>query len=294
MKYYEFIGVVVIFLVILIILVVGGSINKGATVSSTYNEEVLENIPKEGIEIDFLSDEVQKIYPFNGAFPQNELIYLTQIKNLEKNELTNENVLRLGFAKVTKDDWADSYTGEGEPLEINQIILEQYIKNIFGSINYSHMDFGNLDLKFDGYITSLYDNTYDKENKKYKIEIEAGDGIGESYIEIHTVKAYKFEDRIEIVINPIYFDNLGEQEIDDQFVFVHKGYAYYNYETEKFENPITGELATIYEYNETTKTTDYVEEIKNINVEQLEKYTITYKLNKANNNYEFSSIKYEK
>ena len=88
MKYYEFIGVVVIFLVILIILVVGGSINKGATVSSTYNEEVLENIPKEGIEIDFLSDEVQKIYPFNGAFPQNELIYLTQIKNLEKNELT--------------------------------------------------------------------------------------------------------------------------------------------------------------------------------------------------------------
>ena len=47
-------------------------------------------------------------------------------------------------------------------------------------------------------------------------------------------------------------------------------------------------------YNEDTMKLEYVDEIKNINIEDLETYIFTYKLNKKTNAFEFESLEYEK
>lgn len=293
MKFYEFITVTIIFVILLAGILVGGQINRKTDVQNTYNSGLIEEKRNEGISLDIQDEKVQKIYPFTGAFPTNELAYLSKLKNVNRENMTNEFILRTAFAKVTKDDWAASYEAEGEPVEIDAKVLDGYIKDIFGNIEYTHDDFSNFDLSVDGAVTSLYEAEYNEKTKTYTIEINEGDGVEDSYIDVHTIKATQHGDKIKIVINPIYLDNIGEKKNEDgEYAFNYKVYSSYDFKTKKFENELTGELDKI--YNAYTINLEFVDEIKNINVEELESYIITYRLNGKTNTFEFESLEYEK
>ena len=76
---------------------------------------------------------------------------------------------------------------------------------------------------------------------------------------------------------------------------MYKAYKTFDYEKQEFKDELTGTIEESL-YKEIINPTDpieYIEEIKNIKEEQLEKYTITYKLNEENNEYEFESLKFE-
>ena len=293
MKFYEFITVTIIFVILLAGILIGGEINRSSDVTNSYNSGLIEEKRNEGISLDIKDEKVQKIYPFTGAFPTNEFAYLAKLKNVNRENMTNEFVLRTAFAKATKDDWAASYKGEGEPVEIDAKILEGYINDIFGNIEYTHTDFSNFDLSVDGAETSLYEAEYDEKTKSYTINFVEGDGVEDSYIDVHTIKATQHGDKIKIVINPIYLDNIGEKKNEDgEYAFYYKAYSSYDFKTEKFENELTGELDKI--YNAYTINLEFVDEIKNINVEDLETYTLTYRLNGKTNTFEFESLEYEK
>lgn len=293
MKFYEFITVTIIFVILLAGILIGGQINKKTDVTNSYNSGLIEEKRNEGISLDIKGEKIQKIYPFTGAFPTNEFAYLTKLKNVNRENMTNEFILRTAFAKVIKDDWAESYAGEGEPVEIDAKILEGYIEDIFGNIEFTHDDFSNMDLSIDGAETSLYEAEYKEKTKSYTINFNAGDGVEDSYVDVHTIKASQHGDKIKIVINPIYLDNIGEKENDEgENAFYYKAYSSYDFKTEKFENELTGELDKI--YNAYTINLEFVDEIKNINVEDLETYTLTYRLNGKTNTFEFESLEYEK
>lgn len=293
MKFYEFITVTIIFVIILAVILVGGKINNGTDVQNAYNPELIEDKRAEGVNLDINDEDIQKIYPFTGAFPTNELAYLTKLKNVNRENMSNEFILRTAFAKVTKEDWAESYTSETEPVEIDASVLEKYIEDVFGNIEYTHSDFSNFDLSVDGAITSLYENEYDEKTKTYTINFNEGDGVEDSYVDVHTVKVFQHGDKIKIVINPIYVDNLGQKTNDEgENAFFYKCYSSYDFKTEKFEGELTGELDKI--YNSYTGELEFVNEIKNINLEDLETYTLTYRLNGKTNTFEFESLEFEK
>lgn len=292
MKFYEFITVTTIFVILLAGILVGGKINKGTDVQNTYDASLINEKRNEGINLEIDGERLQKIYPFTGDFSRNELSYLSKLKNVNRDNMTNEFVLRTAFAKVTEDDLSVSYKTENKTMEIDTKILEEYIADIFGNIEYTHSDFSNFDLEIDGARTSLYEAKYDETTKTYKINFNEGDGLEDSYIDVHTIKATQHGDKIKIIINPIYFDNIGKKKNDEgKSVFHYKSYASYDFKKEKFENELTGELDLI--YNDSVQKMDFVNEIKNIDINDLETYTLTYRLNGKTNTFEFESLEYE-
>ena len=293
MKFYEFITVTIIFVILLAGILIGGELNKSSDVQNTYNAELIEKQRNEGVSLDINGSKIQKIYPFTGAFPTDELAYLSKLKNVNRENMTNEFILRMAFAKVTKDDWSESYIAEDKPLEIDAKVLEGYVSDIFGNIDYVHSDFSNFDLEIDGATTKLYEAKYNEKTKTYKITSKAGDGVEDSFVDAHTIKATQHGDKIKIVINPIYFDNLGQRENDEgENVFYYKAYASYDFKNKMFENELTDEIDSI--YNKYTLNFEYSDEIKNIDANDLETYTLIYRLNGKTNTFEFESLEYEK
>ena len=144
MKFYKFITVTIIFVILLAGILIGGQIKKRIDVKNTWNSELGDEKRNEGINLDMTDEEIQKIYPFTGAFPTNEFAYLAKLKNINRENITNEVILRIAFAKVTKEDWAESYKNEEDAVEIDAKILDEYIENIFGNIEYKHTDFSNF------------------------------------------------------------------------------------------------------------------------------------------------------
>ena len=292
MKFYEFITVTTIFVILLAGIFVGGQLNRSVDVQNTYNSGFVDEKRNEGISLDIDSEKVQKFYPFTGAFPTNEFAYLAKLKNVDRENMTNEFILRTAFAKVTKEDWAESYKSEGKPVEIDAKVLEGYIEDIFGDIEYTHEDFSNFDLEVDGAVTSLYEAEYNAKTDTYKIQINEGDGVDDSYIDMHTIKVYQHGDKIKIVMNPIYLDNIGEKKNEDgEYSFHYKAYSSYDFKTEEFANELTGELDKIYKAY--TVNLEFVDEIKDIDVNKLETYILNYRLNGKTNTFEFESLEYE-
>ena len=79
----------------------------------------------------------------------------------------------------------------------------------------THTVEAGFDLSVDGAETSLYKAKYDERTKTYTINLNEGDGVEDSYIDVHTIKATQHGDKIKIVINPIYIDNIGEKKNED-------------------------------------------------------------------------------
>lgn len=288
MKFYEFITVIVVFVIVLAGILIGGQINK----ANVYDSESQNNNTNVGVELNIKDEKIQKIYPFTGAYYTNELAYLTKMQNVNRANMTNEFVLRTAFAKATKEDWADSYKGEGKPVEINAEILEKYINNIFGEIDYVHEDFSNKDLSIDGAITMLYECEYNEKKNTYTINFEAGDGMGDSYIEEFKIAAKQYGDKIEIIINPIYIDNIGEKKNEDgDNAFFYNVYSSYDFKTQKFENMLAEEIDTSIYRTLDNGDVEFVDEIKQISENDLEKYVLTYRLNGKTNQFEFENLK---
>lgn len=293
MKFYEFITVTIVFVILLVGILVGGRLNKSNDVQNTYDASLINEKRNEGINLEIDGEKLQKIYPFTGDFLKNELAYISKLKNVNRENMTNEFILRTAFAKVTEEDWSASYKKEDKEVELDAKILDEYIADIFGSIDYTHSDFSNFDLEIDGTKTSLYDAKFDETTETYKIKFNESDGLEDSYIDVYTIKAAQHGDKIKITINPIYFDNIGKKKNNEgKLVSYYKAYASYDFKKEKFENELTEELEMI--YNDNIQKIDFVDEIKNINIEDLETYILTYRLNGKTNAFEFESLEYVK
>lgn len=261
--------------------------------SEVIEEEATENNnSNKGIEIAFSDEIVQKIIPLTGAFPSNDFRYIANIKEISRKNITNDFILKLAWSKVKKEDWQNSYTGETSAVSIDASVLDKYIKDIFGNIEYKNANFSNKDLVMASSDTSLYDIIYDKPSNKYYIQFEAGDGVQDSFIIDNLYsKAMKYNDRIEITLHPIYVKNCGEMlGKDGIYHFSYVAYQHYNFETKSFIGRLTDTLENIYEKN--TEKPKYVQAILDIKVKDLETYKITYMLNKTTGNYEFYSLKY--
>ena len=249
------------------------------------NDDIKE---AEGEEIDFYSDEVQNLFPITGAFPTGNLAYITKLRNIE--EIDNDFILKAAFSKVTKDDWADSYVREGEELNVNSDVLDEYIKQIFGDIEYKKEDFNNEDIKYDNSTAGIYNIKYNEEENKYYININTGD-VDESVIVYLYPKAIKYKDRLEITIHPLYIRNCGEaQDQDGNYSFSYIAYRHYNYESNSFVSRLTDTMNGIYQYNEETDKEEYNKLIQGIQEKDLETYTFIYKLNEDTNSYELKSF----
>ncbi len=254
------------------------------------NSEIKSEV---GTEIKLSDEIVQKIIPLTGAFPSNDFRYIANIKQIDKKNLTNDFILKFAWSKVRKEDWQNSYTGETSAVSIDASVLDKYIKDIFGNIEYQNANFSNKDLVMAGSDTSLYDIIYDKPSDKYYIQFEAGDGVEDSFIIDNLYsKAMKYSDRIEITLHPIYVKNCGEMlGKDGIYHFSYVAYQHYNFETKSFVGRLTDTLENVYEEN--AEEPKYSQAILDIKEKDLEKYKITYMLNKTTGNYEFYSLKYE-
>lgn len=252
------------------------------TVSENSNTQTIPTIDKEGLSMDDAI--IEKIYPLTGAYPETNLCNIIKTKQIDTNSITNDFILKTAWTKVTKEDWADSYQGEAvHQLSIKSSILDTYIKDIFGDIPYQKTNFSTKDLVYDNAKTSLCDVIYNKQKDIYEIDINAGDGVDESFILIKNVKAEKYDNTIDITIYPLYLKNTTK--MDDDGYFIYEAYQHYDFNTHTFSNKLLDNLTTIFD----SSPTDIHSKISNLSDNTLESYTLSYKLN-DNGNYIFSSL----
>ena len=210
-------------------------------------EDVLANSNElEGEEDTTLEYDSGKLLPFTGAFPSVDIISVLAGKE-DLKEFSNEQILRLGFAKVTKEDWYDSYVGEGEPVSIPASVLDGYIKDIFGQdVKYEKASFSNdmysIDKDFSR-PTSSCKVTYTPENDTYVINHEYGDGINENYIKLLEPTTSKIRGKVEIelpYVFVVYSDEMVKGELDgiETEGFEYIVYANCDYDTKTFSEEL--------------------------------------------------------
>ena len=239
---------------------------------------------------DFYSEEIQNIFPITGAFPTANLAYISKLRNIERESINNDAILKLAFSKVSKEDWADSYISETEKLSIDASVLDRYVKQIFGEIEYKNDSFSNEDIKYDNNVSGIYNISFNEEENKYYIDINTGD-VDQSIIEYLYPKAIKTSNKIEIIVHPIYIRNCGEvQDEEGNYTFSYIAYKHYNFETNSFVSRITDTMNEIWHYNEETGENEYNKLIQGIQEKDLETYVLTYNYNEKTDKYEFSSL----
>ena len=175
-------------------------------IEKTNNSDVPE-------ELNFYSKQVQKIYPFTGAFP--DARYLYYYDSLNTKNMSNDFILNMAFSKITKEDWAESYMGEGELLSIQTELFEKYVKDIFGDINYTKKEFNNKNLRIDQEDLEFTEADVKFYNDKTKIQLTSSD-VSIYHVDMAEKRAFKYDDRIEIVLKPVI---LKEEEAQTYYDF---------------------------------------------------------------------------
>lgn len=245
------------------------------------------------IDIDYNSETVQKVAPLTGAFPENDIRLIAKTKFIKREELTNDFILKFAFSKITKDDWAASYEGEGSIVSFDADLLDKKIKDIFGNIEYEKTNFDNLDLSLeDSSNTSLYTAIYNSVDNRYSLQFLQGDGVDDSIVLPLNKKSIKKGDKLILTMNVIYLKNLGQElGTDGAYHFAFNAYQHYNFETKSFVSRLSDNFYDVYpEVDEATGEPILNSAITQINYSNLESYTITYYLNQETGNYEFESL----
>lgn len=286
-KFLNFLLAIVVILIVVIFSIVYYFIYDHKAETSVYNEII--HVSNDNVEevlepevLNFESSNIQKIYPFTGAFPHLDIVPFLQENLGSAKDLSNEQILRLGWAKVTKQDWADTYVGEGEPVSIKAEVLDKYIKNIFGNIEYHKEDFSNKGYTINPSqeeIAHTYDVKYDEVTDSYICTHLAGDGIGENIIQFPSVTAIKIGDRIKIDAKTVIAvpeetiekDSITGEEI---YYFKYKVYDNYNPETKTLGN----ELMEYKEINISSEE-DLKKVYKDLDLSKLNTISFIYKFN---------------
>lgn len=280
-------------------------VSTNININSTAEEMYANSDKVDGSENNVLEYDTEKLLPFTGAFPGVDIIALLAEKGDEK-EFSNEQILRLGFAKVTKEDWVDSYIGEGEPVSIPASVLDVYIKDIFGKdVKYEKASFSNDMYSIDKDVkipTSSCKVTYTPENDTYVINHQAGDGINENYIKLLEPTASKIKGKVEIelpYVFVVYGDEMvkGKSEFDwvesEMSGFEYIVYANCNYDTKTFSE----ELGRFTEFDDLANEdgiVDMSEIVNNIakkDLHKVNKVTFVYESNETNTEYILKEIR---
>lgn len=239
------------------------------------------------------STEVQTIYPFTGAFPSVDIIPFLK-ENLGKVEnLSNEQILRLGWAKVTKDDWADTYTSEHDTVSIKAEVLDKYIKDIFGNIEYTKSDFSNMEYQVSGDEkphTNSYEIKYDAETDSYIRNHMPGDGIGETRVYIPNVTAVKIGNYIKIDVKTVIEvpeEVIVKDETTGENINTFKNTVYDKYD---FETKTLGNKLLEFTEENISSEEDYKKIYKDIDLSKLNNISFMYELNSETGKYELNEI----
>ena len=303
-----FLSIIVILIVVIFSIVYYYMYNNKAEISvynelytkedATIRDEVIEEKDNfEDIEVlNIASSKIQKIFPFTGAFPNINIIPFVQEDIGTVQELSNEQILRLGWSKVTKQDWAESYTGEGNPVSIKAELLDKYIKDIFGNIEYEKQDFSNnkyLVNPYEGLTahTSSYEVKYDAETDTYVASHTPGDGIDESRIEFPSITAIQYEDEIKIDVKTVISvpeEVQGKDETTGQDIY------YLNFKVYDTYNPVTKTLGNElmqYDNRNIYSEEDIVKQYKDLDLSKLNTLSFIYKLNSDTGEYNLIEIK---
>lgn len=190
--------------------------------------------------------QIDKIYPFTGAFPYVDIIPFI-FENKPIKTFSNEQILRLGFAKVTKEDWAATYIAENESVAIPASLLDKYIKDVFGdNVQYTKENFSNTEYSIDKTYTSptsSYNATYVSESDTYVINHIAGDGIDENFVYLLNPIASRIQGNFEIDLPYVFIevsDELVTKVVDgtEHATFEYIIYANCNFETKTFSQEL--------------------------------------------------------
>ena len=271
-------------IIVVLLIIIGGLCgyiytnrnNNNETQANSNEINTVGDITEQGQEIDFNSAEVQKIMPFTGAFPSTEYRYLYKLGDINASNITNEFILRMAFSKVTKEDWADSYKGEDQPVSIGANVLDQYVKDIFGNVSYTKTEFSNKDLEVNingqGQ-ANIYDSKLDGD--RIVINWLLGADVDSDIIEMASKKAVKYSDRIEITLNPIILKFENQSEDDGNMIYT--TYSRYNYDNQECEGEVKANVSES-------------DALSNIDISKLDTIKLIYKLDNNTGNYYFSEM----
>lgn len=308
-KILNFLLVIIVILIVIIFSIMYYLFTQDKAEISVYNDiGNYENVNSSAVEnkldekqaqaeiLDVSSEEIQKIFPFTGAFPEVDIIPFWKDAETEVDYLTNEQILRLAWAKVTKDDWADTYVSEAEPVAIKAEVLDKYVKDIFGDIKYEKASFSNtgysvsIGLEEGNPPTSSYSVEYDERIDRYICTHTAGDGILENRAVIPHIVATKIGDQIKIdvsvaVCTPKEVPLVLEDGTEAGNTFEYIVYDDYNFQTGEVGNEVLK-----YKAEELNSETAYKEILSTIDANKLNKISFIYKLNPETNAYVLKAI----
>lgn len=236
------------------------------------------------------SSQIQKIYPFTGAFPGKDIIAFMQEDSTKIENFSNEQILRLAWAKVTKEDWADTYISEDNPVSIKAEVLDKYVKDIFGNIEYEKTDFSNTEYKIDPdenlkAHSSTYEVKYDAQTDTYTCFHIEGDGVDENRVNFPSITAIKFQNKIRIDVKTVIVEPEEAMAEDNTYYFRYKVYDKYDHKTKTYGNQLLEYTENDFSYQE-----DIADIYKDLNLSKLNTISFIYELNSETNEYNLKEI----
>jgi hypothetical protein len=258
---------------------------------------IVQNEVDTGIEVDFYSDEIQKIAPFTGDTNYSMLAYLYKLDSdglnniLSNGKFNNDFILKMAFSKVKHDDFSDNSDFFSGELYLDIAVFDKYVKDIFGDINYEKKDFNYLDLKINTnyerpYLGNLFSASF--ENNEMKVFETLFSDADVSSVEWMPPKVIKYKDRIEIAIKPylLICSDFNQIEYEGDIAYVR-----YNYNTKKLEGKISDTR-----YPASASSEEDLRALRTLSQEDSEKldtFIFVYKLDNGTNGYHLSEIKLE-
>ena len=255
--------------------------------SATNNTQSIQNVStntsstpsiESGEELDINDTVVNSLVEkLNFDTPSMASIYKTG--GFNTSTIPNDLILRLGWDNLNPSD--KSQTGDGLKETVTSSALKKSISNIFGNdINYTDSSFSPVDVStFHGY--SAYTGEMgivNYSNNLYTANVFQGGGGDVPFIHNELQKAIKYNDKIELYVNPVFVDS----EYIDENNFNYTLYKNFDFDTETFIEPITEILSSDYYNTETNSMSNQT--VANL-ANRLDTYVFTFKLDSANGTY---------
>jgi hypothetical protein len=260
-------------------------------------DTVVQNEVDTGIEVDFYSEEIQKIAPFTGDTNYSMLAYLYKLDSdglnniLSNGKFNNDFILKMAFSKVKHDDFSNKSNFFDSERYLDLDVFDKYVKDIFGDINYEKTDFNYLDLKINTnyespYLGNLFSVSF--ENNEMKVSKILSSDADVSSVEWMPPKVIKYKDRIEIAIKPYLLICSDFDQLDYEG---DTAYVRYNYNTNELEGKISDKR-----YPKSANREEELKVLRTLSEEDSEKldtFIFVYNLDNDTKEYHLSEIKLE-
>ena len=251
--------------------------SENLTTNSNSNNTTVNTASGEELDINstLVKSLVEKI-----DFDSYAMASILKLGNFNISNIPNDLILRLGWDKLTPTD--KQQINSTLKVTVTSDILKKSITNIFGnSVNYTDGSFQPVDVPtFYEYLShpdQMGIVEYSQNDNLYTENMYQGGGRDLPFIHTELQKAIKYDDKIDIYVNPVFID-IEYSDYYDNYIL----YKSFNFDTNTFEESIS--IVSSDDYSKAVISSMSNRVVSNIS-NKLNTYVFTFNLDSTTGNY---------